>query len=185
MAYIFDPQVLRNVCADRLGPPPREAISSITEELARMYPGHIETREDWFFNIAGGATGIMTVLHGSLSEYLIWFGTPVGTEGFSGRYHLDIYDVALSGQFWVYDEDDPLQRKVYMPGELAHLRRRRVKGFRISEDCWVLEYGRGPVPTCLAMGLSGAVLSLDGGIIWKTVRNYGRLVIKELLHGKI
>jgi ERG2 and Sigma1 receptor like protein len=185
MAYIFDPQALRKVCADRLGLPPREAISAITQELARMYPGHIETREDWFFNIAGGATGIMTVLHGSLSEYLIWFGTPVGTEGFSGRYHLDIYDVALSGQFWVYDEDDPLQRKVYLPGELAHLRRRRVKGFRISEDCWVLEYGRGPVPTCLAMGLSGAVLSLDGGIIWKTIRNYGRLVIKELLHGKI
>ena len=99
MSHIFDPQVLQKVCADRLGLPTREAISAITQDLARMYPGHIETREDWFFNIAGGATGIMTVLHGSLSEYLIWFGTPVGTEGFSGRYHLDIYDVAISGQF--------------------------------------------------------------------------------------
>jgi C-8 sterol isomerase len=85
--------------------------------LARLYPGHIETREDWFFNIAGGATGIMTVLHGSLSEYLIWFGTPVGTEGFSGRYHLDIYDVAIGGQFWVYDEDNPLERKVFGSGD--------------------------------------------------------------------
>jgi C-8 sterol isomerase len=72
-----------------------------------------------------------------------------------------------------------------LPGDLAHLRRGRVKGFRISEDCWMLEYGRGPVPTCLPMGLSGALLNLDGGIIWKTVRNYGRLVIKELLRGKI
>jgi C-8 sterol isomerase len=185
MGYIFDPQVLHKVSAARLGLPPREAISAITEDLARMYPGHIETREDWFFNIAGGATGIMTVLHGSLSEYLIWFGTPVGTEGYSGRYHLDIYDLPLSGEIWVYDEDDPLQRKVFLPGDLAHLRRRKVKGFRISEDCWMLEYGRGPVPTCLPMGLIGAVLSLDGGIIWKTVRNYGRLVIKELLRGKI
>lgn len=185
MGYIFDPEVLRKVCAAQLGLPLREAISAITGELARMYPGHIETREDWFFNVAGGATGIMTVLHGSLSEYLIWFGTPVGTEGFSGRYHIDIYDVAVSGQIWLYDEDDPLQRKVFLPGDLTHLRRRRVKGFRLTEDSWVLEYGRGPIPTCLPMGLSGAVLSLDGGIIWKSIRNYGRLLIKEILRGKI
>jgi hypothetical protein len=55
----------------------------------------------------------------------------------------------------------------------------------MMEDTWVLEYGRGPVVTCLPMGLSGAILNLDGGILWKTIRNYGRLVIKELLHGKI
>jgi hypothetical protein len=185
MDYLFDPEVLREVCAGHLGIPPREAITAIIQDLAQRYPGHIEVRQDWFFNIAGGATGIMTVLHGSLSEYLIVFGTPVSTEGFSGRYHLDIYDVVLAGEVWNYDEDDPFNRKVSLPGEMAFLRRRKVKGFRISEDSWMLEYGRGPVPTCLPMGLSGAMQNLDGGVIWKTIRNYGRLVIKELLHGKI
>jgi hypothetical protein len=185
MGYIFDPEVLRAACAARLDMPAREAISAIAQDLAGIYPGHIETRQDWFFNIAGGATGIMTVLHGSLSEYLIWFGTPVGTEGFSGRYHMDIYDVVISGEVWVYDEDDFAKRRVFLPGDMMLLRRRRVKGFRLREDSWVLEYGRGLVFTSLPMGLSGAVQNLDGGIIWKTMRNYGRLVIKELFHGKI
>ena len=185
MGYLFDPEVLRKICLGRLGLPPREAIAAVTQDLAGLFSGHIETRQDWFFNIAGGATGIMTVLHGSLSEYLIVFGTPVGTEAFSGRYHLDIYDVVLSGEMWAYDEDDFAARKVYAPGEMGLLRRGRVKGFRLMEDTWLLEYGRGPVPTALPMGLSGAVLSLDGSTVFKTLRNYGRLVIKELLHGKI
>jgi C-8 sterol isomerase len=54
---------------------------------------------------------------------------------------------------------------------VALLRRGKVKGFRLVENCWLLEYGRGPVPTALPMGLSGAVQSLDGGVIWKTLRN--------------
>jgi C-8 sterol isomerase len=175
MSWIFDPQVLQSLVATRVGLPTRELITALTHDLAATYPGHIETKQNWFFNIAGGATGIMTVLHGSLSEYLIVFGTPVGTEGFSGRYRIDIFDVVLAGEMWTYTDDNFAGRTVFRPGDMALLERRRVKGFRLVEDCWLLEYGRGPVPTALPMALSGAFLSLDATTVGKTIYHYGRL----------
>jgi flavin-dependent dehydrogenase len=54
-----------------------------------------------------------------------------------------------------------------------------------ADDTWMLEYGRGPVPTALPFALSGAVTSLDARSAVKTMWLYGRLVVKELAHGKI
>lgn len=185
MGYIFDPSALQHLAASRIGTPIDQMAGSIIKDLTSAHPGHIETSQDWFFNFIGGATGIMSVLHASLSEYLILFGSPVGTEGFSGRYRIDIFDIVLAGEMWTYAEDNFSERTVYRPGDLALLKRRRVKGFRLLEGCWLLEYGRGPIPTCLPMGVSGAFANLDAATLWKTVRIYSRLVIKELLHGKI
>jgi C-8 sterol isomerase len=110
----------------------------------------------------------------------------VGTEGFSGRYRLDLYDFVLSGEMWTYTEENFRERLVTRPGEMAHLRRRQVKGFRIKEDTWMLEYGRGLVPSALPVGLADAVFSaVDARIVWKTLWVYGRLVVRELLKGKI
>ena len=36
--------------------------------------------------------GQITLLHASLREYLILFGTAVGTEGHSGRYSAEVFD---------------------------------------------------------------------------------------------
>jgi len=124
----------------------------------------------------------MTILHGSLSEYILIFGTPGGTDGFSGRYLLDIYDVVLGGEMRTYTEESPLKTEVYKPGDLALLRRGEVKGVRFSEGNWMLEYGRGPIITSLPFGL---LMSFDSWIILKTAWIYGKLTVKELLRGKI
>jgi C-8 sterol isomerase len=184
--YLFDPDQLEAIARKAVGLPHDEMCESIIESLARAYPGHVETRQDWLFNLAGGATGIMTVLHGSLSEYIILFGTPVGTEAFSGRYRVDIYDYVLSGEMWTYTEDEFRDRVTSRPGDWALLRRGQAKGFRLAEGTWLLEYGRGFVPAALPVGLGDAVFSaMDGTTIYKTLRNYGRLVVRELLKGKI
>jgi hypothetical protein len=185
MAHIFDPQRLHDISRRATGLPHQAMVRTVIDDLAAAYPGHIESSENWFMSLAGGATGVMTVLHCSLSEYLIIFGTPVGTEGFSGRYRIDITDFLIAGEMWTYTEEACDARTITRPGDAAHLRRGQVKGFRLAEDSWMLEYGRGPVVTCLPMALTNAVTSLDGKTIWKTLSVSTRLTCRELLRGKV
>lgn len=186
MGYLFDPEQLHALARGHLGKPPREMFADLAAELAQMYPGHIATRENWLFSLAGGAIGIMTVVHGSFSEYIIIFGTPTGTIGYSGRYWMNVYDVVLTGEMWTYTEEDFLERKVSRPGDMALLRRGQSKGFKLAEDTWLLEYGRGFIPASLPFALSDALIScLDWRTVLKTFWVYGKLVLRELLKGKL
>src|SRR5689334_12167810 len=160
-------------------------VRNVSQELARRYPGHIDTHPNWMLSLAGGVMGIMTVLHGSLSEYVLIFGTPVGSEGFSGRYRLEIHDFMLAGEMWTYTESSFTERRVYRAGDAAVLARRDAKGVRLFEGAWLLEYGLGAVPTALAFALRGAVTSFERASVARTIGVYGRLVVRELLQGKI
>lgn len=55
--------------------------------LSPRYPGHILPDEDlqWVFVNAGGWMGSMCLLHASLTEYVLLFGTAVDTGGHSGE----------------------------------------------------------------------------------------------------
>jgi C-8 sterol isomerase len=181
MRQLFDPAQLHAAAQTAVGLPHQDMVRTVAAELDRRYPGHIEQTEDWVMSLAGGATGIMTVLHCSLSEYLLIFGTPIGTEGFSGRYHIDIYDYLLAGEMWTYTEEACRERIITRPGDMAFLPRGQTKGFRVAEGSWMLEYGRGPIMTCLPMAVSGAVASLDGRTLWRTVSISTRLTCKSLL----
>jgi C-8 sterol isomerase len=186
MGYVFDPDELHRISKLGVGRPFDEMVRAVTDELVKVYPEHIDPDPRWVYSLAGGATGVMGILHGSLSEYVIIFGSPVGTEGFSGRYHIDIHDYVMAGEMWTYTESRYGERVITKAGERAVLRKGNVKGFRISEECWMLEYGLGPVPTCLPMGLGDAVFSgQDFPTIARTLLAYGGLTIKELLQGKI
>ena len=182
---LFDPSVLHAVARAAVGLSHDKMVRQVAEDLERRYPGHIETRPNWMLSLCGGVMGIMTVLHGSLSEYVLIFGTPVGSEGFSGRYRIEIHDFMLAGEMWTYTESDFAQRRVYRAGDAAVLARREAKGVRIFEDAWMLEYGRGPVPTALPFALTGAIGSLEIRTIARTIGVYGRLAVRELLQGKL
>ena len=186
MGHIFDPDVIHRVAKMGIGLPHREMCQVVMDELARLYPGHIETRQDWMFNMVAGATGVMTILHASLSEYVIIFGSPIGTEGFSGRYAVEIYDAVMAGEMWTYTDDAIAERVITKPGDMAHLARERVKGYRIEHQTWMLEYGRGLIPTALPLGVGDAIFSaMDFYTVWKTLSSYGRLTLKSLARGKI
>jgi C-8 sterol isomerase len=186
MAYVFDPEKLAAVAKQAVGLPHDEMCRVVIEGLAREYPRHVTTEQDWLFNLAAGATGVMTVLHASLSEYIIIFGTAIGTEGFSGRYKIEIYDWVLNGEMWTYTEDRIAEKVVTRIGERAHLRADQVKGWRAPDGLWLLEYGRGPIPTALPLALADAMFSaMDWYTIWKTLRIYGTQTARQLLRGKI
>lgn len=117
-----------------------------------------------------------------MTEYLLIFGTPTGSERFSGRYCMDVYDVMLSGEMKTFEEESALEPAVFRPGDMALLERGKVKGVQFSDNCWMLEYARGFIPSSLPYGL---ITSLDPPIIGKTLRIYGRLALRELVKGKL
>jgi ERG2 and Sigma1 receptor like protein len=184
--YLFDPEKLHQVARGAIGMPHAEMVRFVSDELERAYPRYIDKDVPWIYNITAGATGIMKILHASIREYVLIFGTPIGTEGFSGRYRMDIYDFQMAGETWTYTEEDFAERKVCKPGDVMFLRKGIVKGFRIQEDGWMLEYARGFIPAALPLALGDSVFSsMDGTTIVKTLWHYGKLVTKNLFRGKL
>jgi C-8 sterol isomerase len=186
MGYVFDPDQLAEIALKGVGLPFEEMCEAVISEAARVYPKHIETKQEWVFNLASGATGIMNVLHGSLTEYLIIFGTPIGTEAFSGRYPLEIYDYMLAGTMATYKANDPGHAKITRAGEWAPHPFGAVNGFAFEPNTWALEYGRGFVPGALHTTMGDLIFrALDPLLLGQTFKVYGRLTLKELLQGKI
>ncbi len=185
MGYIFDPVELQAMARGVVGQPIDAQIDALRDELARRYGKHIAPGRDWVFNNAGGAMGAMAVLHASLSEYLIVFGTPIGTEGHSGRFWADDYFMILDGEQWAYTPGST-EREVYKPGDLHLMPRGVAKGYKMPERCWALEYARGWIPFMLPFGFADGLSStLDVRTLARTVKLYTRSAIKQLAQGKI
>lgn len=180
MAYLFDPEVLHSVAKASLPLPLNEKIEFIRRELGERYPGHVVPTTEWVFNIAGGAMGQMTLLHASITEYVIIFGTPIGTEGYSGRFSSDDYFMILEGEQWSYGEGD-LERHVYKPGDLHHLPKGTARGYRMPDRCFALEYARGMIPLMLPFGFADSIFStVDPVVIGRTMKLYGQAILGEL-----
>jgi C-8 sterol isomerase len=187
VAYIFDPEILHDLVKRTvtLGGSLHEKVARIRAELSMQYPGHIRHEDEWVFNIAGGALGEMTILHASLTEYVIVFGSPIGTQGYSGRFHAVDYFMILEGEHWTFGEGD-LDRHVCRPGDRTILPRGETKAYRMPDRCYGVEYARGLIPTMLPFGLADSFSStLDATPVWRTMRLYTRSVVGELFRGKI
>ncbi|KAI7902950.1 ERG2/sigma1 receptor-like protein [Cokeromyces recurvatus] len=186
--YIFDQYKLQEIAQRNIAKyseDTHEMITHIAEDLEKEYPGHITLKEEWVFNNAGGAMGSMWILHASITEYVIIFGTPVGTEGHTGRYISDDYFIILEGEQWAAYAGD-LDKAVYKPGEMHHLARGDAQHYRIPDRAWALEYARGWVPAMLPFGMFDFMFStVDFVTFYNTFRLYGKSLVRELLQGKI
>ncbi len=182
MSYLFDPDILYETSKKAIGLPYEEMFETVRTELEQKYPGRINDKIQWLFNNAGGCMYSVAVLHASLTEYLLIFGSPIGTKGHTGRHFTEIYDFVMDGELWYFKEDRPFERIVHQPGDRYYLGKLQSEGLCIPERAWVLEYARGFIPSMLPFGLADSVVStLDLKTVARTFGIYGKLLLKNLL----
>lgn len=197
--YVFDHKFLHALAQDAVkthGNATARIIDHILSNLTETYAVTDGSRpklalqtntspENWVLNNAGGAMGAMLIIHASVTEYLIIFGTPLGTEGHTGRHTADDYFNILVGEQWAFAAGG-LEKEVYAPGDVHHLPRGNVKQYKMHEGCWALEYARGWIPPMLPFGLADILFStLDFPTFYHTARITARETIKNLLIGKL
>ena len=178
--YVFDPQVIHEVSRKHLDQPLEQMFANITAELAERYPGAIDDSKPWIFNNAGGVMLQMKLLHASTKEYVMIWGTPIGSEGHTGRHLAEFYDTVLDGEAWYYTEGQ-FTRDEYKPGDHIFLGKGQSAGMHYPDHVWMVEYARGILPSLLPFGLADALLStLDYKTALQTVQIYFSLLGKSL-----
>ncbi|CAL1706886.1 unnamed protein product [Somion occarium] len=192
--YVFTPEFLHELAQDAIASAPAPddihyMINHIVSNLTATYPSDVvalnANSSEWMFNNAGGAMGAMYIIHASITEYLIIFGTPLGTEGHSSVLAADNYFNILVGEEWAFDPPK-LEREVYPPGSLHYLPRGHMKQYKMHEGCFALEYARGWIPLMLPFGAMDALTStLDYKSFYRTAVITGREMFRNLALLKI
>ncbi|OSX61174.1 hypothetical protein POSPLADRAFT_1146674 [Postia placenta MAD-698-R-SB12] len=192
--YVFTPESLHELAqaAIAAAPAPNDTAfmaQYIVDNLTATYPSDVialnTNASEWVLSNAGGAMGAMYVIHASVTEYLIVFGTPLGTEGHTGMHTADDYFNILVGEQWAFNPPQ-LEMEVYRPGSVHHLPRGKVKQYKMHEGCFALEYARGWIPLMMPFGLMDVFSStLDYWSLYHTVRISAREMLKNILIGKI
>lgn len=73
-------------------------------------------KPQWVFNQTAGALGQLQILLCAPREFLIFFGSFVGTEAHSGRYEMDVWDAMIQGLMWTALQGE-LQKTVHKEGD--------------------------------------------------------------------
>jgi C-8 sterol isomerase len=179
MRYLFDPEVLAAIVRMHLALPIEAQIAAVSRTLRSVYGEHVQPGQPWMFSNAGGIMCTINPLHVSLNEYVLFCGTPIGTEGHSGRHRADMYDIVMAGELWTY-QPGTHERKVHRPGDLACLPRGAANGSKLRPGVWLLEYARGNVASLFPFALGDTLFStLDATDLRQQLTTSTKLMLTE------
>lgn len=179
--YVFTKEDVAKLAKQYSGQDHEQAFSKVVVELRKRYPGHILPDEDlqWIFVNAGGWMGSMCLLHASLTEYVLLFGTAVDTSGHSGRYFAEISDTIISGNFRQWKEGTT-KSETYYPGDTIVHAVGEATSVQWTAGTWMVEYGRGFIPSTLGFALADTVFSTQDFLtLYYTVRVYAKGMLLE------
>jgi C-8 sterol isomerase len=178
MEYIFDPDVIHECSMQGIGKPKPEMFDAIADAWEDAYPGRIDRSQPWMYSIAGGAMIQMKLYFASSMEYLMIWGTPIGSEGHSGRHAVGFWDTVIDGEMHYFGEGQ-FERRIYRPGDRVWVGPGQARGMNFTDGVWATEYMRGPIMLSMPFGLADEVLStLDFATAGQTVGMYMDLLGK-------
>ena len=178
--YVFDPEVIHECAMKGLGLRKPEMFDVIAREVERRYPGHIDHSQPWIYSIAGGAMIQMKLYFASMREYVMIWGTPIGSEGHSGRHRAAFWDTVIDGETWYYAEGE-FEKRIYKPGDRIYVGPGQACGMNFTDGVWAVEYARGPLPTSIPFGLADELVStLDFKTAAQTLSLYTDLAMQNL-----
>ena len=139
--YIFDPVKFQEICKESISlygddsPNYNRTLlfEDVTKRLQAEYGKHISPIhwDEWVPNNAGNAMGAMVLLHASFSEYVILFGTPVGTEGHTGVHMADDYFTILSGE-QTFFYPGHVEKLSFKPGDQNWMKRGTMAQYALN-----------------------------------------------------
>jgi len=174
--YIFDPEVIDQCALAGIGQPKPQMFDLIARAIEKHYPGTIYHDQPWIYSIAGGAMIQMKLYFASLDEYIMIWGTPIGSEGHSGRHRVAFWDTVIDGETWYFAEGQ-FEKRVYKPGDRIFVGVGQACGMNFTDGVWALEYARGSIPRSMPFGLADEILSCRDFVAAKqTVWVYATLI---------
>jgi ERG2 and Sigma1 receptor like protein len=176
MEYLFDPDVIHECALVGLDKPKPAMFDAIADAMAAKYPDRIDNSQPWIYSNAGGAMIQMKLYYASIFEYLMIWGTPIGSEGHSGRHQVGFWDTVIDGEMWYYGEGQ-FDKRVYRPGDRVYVGRNQARAMNFTDGVWAVEYARGPLPLSIPFGVADELVStLDFATAAQTIAVYANLI---------
>ncbi|GIH20965.1 hypothetical protein [Rugosimonospora africana] len=176
MAYVFDPDTVHECALACLGKPKPAMFDAFAEAMESSYPERLDLDQPWIFSNAGGAMIQMKLYYASLFEYIMIWGTPIGSEGHSGRHAVGFWDTVIDGEMWYYGEGQ-FDKRVYQPADRVYVGPNQARAMNFTDGVWAVEYARGPLPLSVPFGVADELLStLDFATAAQTLTVYASLV---------
>lgn len=156
--YIFDPQVVHECATSMIGRRKPEMFEVFHEEMSLHYPGLLDDSQPWVYSIAGGSLIQMKMFYASFNEYVMIWGTPIGSSGFSGRHVTGFWDTVVEGEMRYFGEGR-FDASVYRPGDQVYVGPGQARAMNFRDGVYAVEYARGPIAASVPFGMADVLFS--------------------------